>query len=442
MQDTNDTKIKVIDAICGAGKTSWAIQEMNKNKDKKYIYITPFLKEIDRIMASTDMDFKQPQNNGNGKLDSFETLISYGCNLVATHALFKTFDVEKKGKLKEMGYTLILDEVMEVIEKVNKIKPGDIKFLLSEEIIKVDDERYVHWIKDYNDTQYDKIKLMAESRSLVLVNNRLMVWSFPIDIFDCFEEVYILTYKFDGQVMKHYYDYHNVKYKKYGIMKENEMYKKTDYSIQSESFYINKYKNLINVYQWERNGKEKDLNKVGDSKNAFSVTWLQHASPKTKKIIRDNTYNYFMNKLKSRSYDIMWTTFKDYITPLSKKGYKECTLKDEFDEPLKDSKGNNIKQSCFVACNARATNDYKFKKNLAYLCNRYTHPDIKNFFKLKGVEFNEEEYALSELIQWLFRSQVRDGKPINIYIPSNRMRKLLIDWLNSAKITSTNDKVA
>ena len=42
----------------------------------------------------------------------------------------------------------------------------------------------------------------------------------------------------------------------------------------------------------------------------------------------------------------------------------------------------------------------------------------------------ENKYALSYLIQWLFRSAIRDDKPINIYIPSRRMRELLISWLN------------
>ena len=41
--------IKIIDSIMGSGKTSWAIQEMNKNNDKSYIYITPFLSAVERI---------------------------------------------------------------------------------------------------------------------------------------------------------------------------------------------------------------------------------------------------------------------------------------------------------------------------------------------------------------------------------------------------------
>ena len=51
------------------------------------------------------------------------------------------------------------------------------------------------------------------------------------------------------------------------------------------------------------------------------------------------------------------------------------------------------------------------------------------FFVQKGVTVDEETYALSELVQWIFRSQLRDGKEINLYIPSERMRRLLKKWL-------------
>lgn len=441
-------KIKVIDAICGAGKTSWAIQEMNNNKNKKFMYITPYLPEVERIIANVDRDFLQPERKGNGrengKMASFEKLISYNCNIASTHALFQDYNVDKKEILVNGKYTLILDEVMDVIETVKDIKQGDIAILLNECIISVDEDNYVHWIKpQYENTKYEKIKRMAEGNSLILVNDKLMVWNFPVDIFDCFEEVCILTYKFDGQIMRHYYDYHNVNYKKYSVRNNNGKYELADYSLKNEQEYINKYKKLINIYEHNKNDKGKDLNEIADKETVLSVTWLRkRATKEQKKELKDNIYNYFANIINGEAYYNMWTTFTKLEGILKGKGYTECTLRDETGEPLLDKKGKQIKQKCFIAFNARATNDYKFKKNLAYICNVYIHPDIEKFFHLKGIEFNKDEYALSELIQWLFRSQIREGRPINIYIPSKRMRNLLIDWLSSANTTLINEKVA
>jgi hypothetical protein len=56
---------------------------------------------------------------------------------------------------------------------------------------------------------------------------------------------------------------------------------------------------------------------------------------------------------------------------------------------------------------------------------------IKNFFSKHEVEVNVELFALSELLQWLFRSRIRTDQPIQVYIPSIRMRTLLEQYLNN-----------
>lgn len=102
----------------------------------------------------------------------------------------------------------------------------------------------------------------------------------------------------------------------------------------------------------------------------------------------------------------MFTTFKPYRKYVSSNGY---------------SKG-------FVSCNAKGTNDYRGKKSLAYLINLYPHPDLIHFFESHGVQINQDLYAISELLQWIWRSTIRDGNPINLYVPSMRMRELLGKW--------------
>ena len=46
----NQCKVTVIDCIPGSGKTSWGIDYMNTNTNKKFIYITPYLDEIQRVL--------------------------------------------------------------------------------------------------------------------------------------------------------------------------------------------------------------------------------------------------------------------------------------------------------------------------------------------------------------------------------------------------------
>ena len=42
---------------------------------------------------------------------------------------------------------------------------------------------------------------------------------------------------------------------------------------------------------------------------------------------------------------------------------------------------------------------------------------------------DEDAYALSVMVQWIWRSAIRDGDEIYLYIPSSRMRTLLLDWI-------------
>ena len=105
----------------------------------------------------------------------------------------------------------------------------------------------------------------------------------------------------------------------------------------------------------------------------------------------------------------MWTTLKKMQSRLAGKGY---------------TRG-------FVPSNAKATNEYRHKKRLAYMTNVYLSPIIKNHLNWEATDNFDDLFALSEMLQWIFRSQIRDGKPITIYIPSERMRRLLDQWLSN-----------
>jgi len=64
------------------------------------------------------------------------------------------------------------------------------------------------------------------------------------------------------------------------------------------------------------------------------------------------------------------------------------------------------------------------------MVNRFADPNILKFFRSRNIELDRDAYALSEMLQWIWRSAIRDDKPITLYIPSRRMRTLLIDWIN------------
>ena len=115
---------------------------------------------------------------------------------------------------------MILDEVMDVLEEV-RLKNDDIKLLLDNDIIRVDtnNNNLVIWNEEKIelDTQYNTLKQMCLNNNVFMVNNTLLMWTFPVDVFEAFSEVYVLTYMFDGQIQRYYYDLYNIDYKYYSI---------------------------------------------------------------------------------------------------------------------------------------------------------------------------------------------------------------------------------
>jgi len=61
-------------------------------------------------------------------------------------------------------------------------------------------------------------------------------------------------------------------------------------------------------------------------------------------------------------------------------------------------------------------------------------PDYENYFTRYNIIIDQDIYALAEMLQFIWRSAIRDNKPINLYIPSRRMRELLIHWLNNENL--------
>jgi len=396
------TNIYVVDAPCGAGKTSSAINMINQSNNEKYLFITPFLKEVERIKSSCrEKQFFEPQEKGT-KLNGIHWLIGSEKNIASTHALFLNFNEDTLNLLKQKEYILILDEVADVVE-IMDISKKDLETIL-EKYAHIEDGLLIWDDMDYTGVFFN-IMRMSLNKCIGIYGDTALIWCFPIEIFKIFKEVYILTYMFNGQVQKYYYNFYSTKYNYKYIKYVNNIYSFTDIPQTYENIY-KKYKDLIKIC------KDEKLNSVGDNETALSVSWFIRNNFNTGKhllkILKNNVGNYFKHIIKTTSKENMWTTFKKFKNIIRGDGY---------------SKG-------FVSVNARATNNYRHKRTLAYCVNIFMNPVLKQFFQQKNIEVDEDKYALSEMIQWIWRSAIRDNKPINIYIPSSRMRNLLIDWLN------------
>ena len=393
--------VTIIDSPCGRGKTTYAINYINEGPSDNFVYITPFLKEVERVIEQTkfngaDKRFVQPANLGNGKMNSLINLFHNNKDIVSTHSLFSKCSQSVADNIRIGHYTLILDEVMSVVEVLN-LKKSDIPTMLDAELVRIDEKtNKLIWLKGDYDGAYNEIKERCENNNIYVVSGVAIVWTFPVEIFEAFDDVIICTYMFDCQLQKYYYDMYNVAYTKKSIV-NGEL---VDYIEQKDS--------LDKLHILDNN----KINHVGDGKYDLSKSWYENHK-KNLKMLQNNIYNYVRNfapilagtKIKSK--DVIWTTFKDYQTKLKGKGYANS----------------------FIPCNSRATNEYMDSFVVVYPINIFVNPIVKQFFTNNGVEINEDGYALSELIQFIYRSRIRQNQHIYCYIPSVRMRSLLYNYM-------------
>ena len=393
--------VTIIDSPCGRGKTTYAINYINERPSDNFVYITPFLKEVERVIEQTkfngaDKRFVQPANLGNGKMDSLINLFHNNRDIVSTHSLFSKCSQSVADNIRIGHYTLILDEVMSVVEVLN-LKKSDIPTMLDAELVRIDEKtNKLIWLKGDYDGAYNEIKERCENNNIYVVSGVAIVWTFPVEIFEAFDDVIICTYMFDCQLQKYYYDMYNVPYTKKSIV-NGEL---VDYIEQKDS--------LDKLHILDNN----KINHVGDGKYDLSKSWYEKHK-KNLKMLQNNIYNYvshlapILAGTKVKSKDVIWTTFKDYQTKLKGKGYANS----------------------FIPCNSRATNEYMNSFVVVYLINIFVNPIVKQFFTNNGVEINEDGYALSELIQFIYRSRIRQNQHIYCYIPSVRMRSLLYNYM-------------
>lgn len=412
--NNGNLEIRVVDSLCGTGKTSNMIKSLQKS-NHNFIYMTPYLNEVDRVVEAIPKAVQPCAVNGK-KSEHFENLIANGKSIVTTHSMLEYITPSCLELIRAQGYELIMDEVYNILSPIN-IQKDDIDIILKE-FVNIKEDRSLEWKEEKQNYSgfASNIKHMLEIGDVYLINNTFVVFEFPIRIFDAFCGVTILTYMYDAQIQAQYYKKHGLVVKKYQVCGDGFAPYTDDVHEQEKD----KLRGLINIY----NGT---LNQVSKKDNIFSYSYFEKTPLSALKItVGNNISNFFRNIHKAKSSEVMWTCPINVAKKINTNGYIGKN------NSLKPSKNKENFSSGFCSLGARATNNYRNTKYLAYVYNDYHNPIINSFFRNFGIEVtktHEELYAVSELIQWIFRSRIRCGESIDIYIPSNRMRNLLIKYL-------------
>lgn len=411
--------ITVIDSIMGSGKTTYMIDYINQchnnavtqsfddmdHEIPKFIYAAPLLAEVDRITnACPNLNFRDPQYVEGRKLFHLESLISQGANICTTHALFRQITSDMCAQVKGQGYTLVIDEALGCVELFEDLTRADRDLLLKDGMMFIEEgTNRLRWNNDDHKAyrgKFGHIKALCENGNLVLVRDRVLLWTFPSEFLEAFDDVIVLTYLFSGSPMASYLQAEGLQYQIKTLRNGRQVPRADNHDDAEIKAHL---RELITIYE----GPMNEVGKPKSRSNPFSSQWLQSRNDDELASLKATTEYFFRSVAETTSNDNAWTTY----------GVVKGKLKG-----ARYSRG-------FIPCNAKATNDHRHKKSLAYLCNMFPHPYVAAYFQERGIAMDQDAYALSEMLQWFWRSQIRDGEPITVFIPSERMRTLLKEWL-------------
>lgn len=422
------SKIKVLDAPMGTGKSCGAIDHMNAHPEKRYIFATQYLDECERVQRGCPkLNFQMTSSDEHTKSCDAVELIKAGVNIAITHSLLGLFTIETIEAIRGAGYTLILDEAFEAMKRLPESE-SDQKMLMNRGILTVDEES---GIVSWNETEYKSDGIFTETRKMierggvVKTSDGCMEWRYPREVFEVFDQVFILTYMFDASPLYYYLAIEGLSFAYIGVRKLPSGLREFCPVGEADQPHLD-VRSKIHLIE------DDDRNSIGDRYNAMSVSSYKRDLSKKGhpmiKAIRDIVRNVLRTDWNAvPKSDVMWSSFKD-PAPLLKR------------EPASGNDKNRRSRlriyGSFVEMNCRAKNQFGHIHHLIYLCNVFMPTEIKMMLSNHGIlvdNSTEDKYATSVMVQWIWRSAIRNGEEIWLYLPSSRMRSLLKKWIDKVE---------
>lgn len=420
----NTKEIEVLDAIMGSGKTRGIINWMTRNPNRKYLYVSPLLKEVEeRIPRECEsLGFVAPTTeNHKTKGEHLLELLKEGNNVSFTHSLFTSLTREHLYWIDLQNYTLIIDEEIDFIEpyKGSDYRKEDILTLEKSGHIRINEESLgrVEWQWDedkfVDGGNYTKLKRMCDLEMLHCAkrSREMMVLHLPISLIAVSERTIVLTYLFKGSVMSRFMGMKGIKVKDFTEIPllHTEAEVKKNACDRINLFHTRTTRripsNFTMTYSWYSKTASKD-----------DFALLKRAMVSACR--------------KGKKDDVLYTLPKDII--FGNTSEPKSRRKPKF---LIEGYGRD---ECFLYCGTRATNDFVDRTVLVHAYNRYPQQIVNAYLADYWLPVDYDTFALAELIQWVWRSNIRNPESrqtVHLCILNKRMEELFRDWLNYSDVT-------
>lgn len=412
-------KVLVIDGIPGCGKSTYILDYMNKNPDKKWLFVSPYLdevgdggsrevKEIGRIQKECpSLKFKSPSSTPS-KSRSFLRLAKAGHNIACTHSLFQRFTEEIAQVLREQGYHLVIDETIDLVAYYDSVKGDDVRIMMNSGFIELEEgTNRLRWtVPEYNGRDM-VLKELCDNGCLFLCGEDVLIQRIPPNAMRACQSVTILTYMFEASLMCAWMKINNLEWEYFtpDTIKSNSEIKEI---IRPLLHIVPPTKAIIDMQRTERGLYNRSV---------FNYTWYEKYSEGKLEQVKKSIESTLKTKMPKG--DVFWTTFADWQLELQGVGYTRGKKID-----------GNIRPT-FVAKNKRASNEYRDCINCIYTINIYPNGSLESHLASMGIILDRDMYALSELIQFVFRGRIRQHKEMYVLILSERMLLLLEEWLKT-----------
>lgn len=476
-------KITIIDSIMGSGKTSWAIQQMNHSHTERYIFCSAFSDEIEKVKTDCpDLHFHEAAYKPDEELAELHKLIKNGQNIVTLHKVFAHANKETVELLNNSDYILMLDGSFDICHDFNDCSPEesfpldvfDLAGKMREKKISLDENRYVKWEAEMPERYnlWANFAKLANDGTLLCPINPTVAWEFPHEVFAKFKQVYIMDYMFDATMMAIYLKYHGFRYEKKSVTFDGGQFILTKYT---EDF--KKRRDIaLNVEICQH----KKMNAY--SHPALGKLWFSQRKvydEQTRKL-KNNIFNFCYHLADAKSEEVMWTAQTDNYRAFAPDGCVWARQQLTKSDGMNYNDRNHAQQTrmCFTPFNEnafvmmpcrwkwsgqprsdewswlddghtvwqngdysktittkRTKEDYADRRCLIYAASTSCDKPIAERYQSRidadgrGIKLDEAMFALRHLLLWMWQSRIHNNEPIVIYIPSARMRKLLIKWL-------------
>lgn len=427
------TIVEVVDSIMGSGKSTKICQWMEDHREEyKFFYISPLLDEVKdggRIQQSCPLTrFVAPETYMDDKLrddkhgivhkrksDHLLELLQKGANITCTHNLYLSMTESHFSEMKKHNYVLIIDEELGMINDYNSYSSPDVKSLVKLGCVDVQEsDGMLVWrnedVEEFNNIghQYYHFKRHVDN-NMIYVSKRdadIFVSQLPVKLITVAKRVIILTYMFENNIL-------------HSFLKLKRIDSTTFQEITPTVVPRDQIRSLIRLYVPSNAKWKKELKLSVTAYSKMSSTDVNHLSNYISAIAREwgaTDYNTMFTFPKIRS-NFNTNTMINKIKP---KGFIDSDRKAKL-QP------DNV---CWLASSTRATNKYRHKTNVIHAYDRYPNQSVASYLQDYGCPIDPDVFALSELLQWVWRSAIRDNKQINLAILSTRMRELFNVWLN------------